>query len=88
VHASERTGLETWFDLPGRAPPSRGKMAVVTWAALFPLVLLTNTVLGPVLEPVPLVPRVAVTCAAMVALMTWVVMPRLTRWLAGWLYPS
>jgi uncharacterized protein len=36
----------------------------------------------------PLVARLAVTTAVTVALMTWVVMPRVTRLLHRWLYPD
>ena len=34
----------------------------------------------------PLVPRTMVITVLVVVLMTWVVAPRLTRWLAGWLH--
>ena len=34
----------------------------------------------------PLLFRSAVTIIPVVALMTWLVMPRLSRWLARWLY--
>ena len=81
-----RHGLETWFTLPGRpmlpAPP-RWKMAVVTWLALLPQVLLLGFLLP---MGLPVVARAAVSTAIPVALLTWVVMPRLTRWLAPWLY--
>src|SRR5262249_28387348 len=81
-----RTGLETWFTLPGQGgapPPPAWKMALVTWIALLPQVLL----LALVVPPMPLVMNVAVTTAIPVAMLTWVVMPRATRLLARWLYP-
>jgi antibiotic biosynthesis monooxygenase (ABM) superfamily enzyme len=37
---------------------------------------------APLVRSLPLVPKFAVT----VVLMTWVVMPRVTRLLGGWLY--
>jgi antibiotic biosynthesis monooxygenase (ABM) superfamily enzyme len=43
-------------------------------------------VLGPLLGNVPLAVRFAITTPILGALMTWVVMPRLSRPLAGWLY--
>jgi antibiotic biosynthesis monooxygenase (ABM) superfamily enzyme len=85
------TGLETWFTLPGRpgaAPPPRYKMAVLTWLTLFPLLTLVVVVFGPALESIPLVPRLAVTSAVTIPIMTWLVMPRVTRLLRGWLYPG
>jgi uncharacterized protein len=85
------TGLETWFTLPGRQgmpPPPPYKMALVTWIAIFPLITAIAVVTGPLLQGVPLVPRLAITTAATVPLMTWVVMPRVTRLLRAWLYPA
>jgi antibiotic biosynthesis monooxygenase (ABM) superfamily enzyme len=82
-----RTGLETWFALPGQPPstvPPRWKMALVTWLALLPQVV----VLAFVVPPLPFLLGVAVSTAIPVAMLTWVVMPRLTRLLQGWLYPA
>jgi uncharacterized protein len=85
------TGLESWFTLgaqPATPPPPPRKMALLTWITIFPLLTVIVTVLGPLLDGVALVPRLAITTAVMVPLMTWVVMPRVTRLLRGWLYPS
>jgi antibiotic biosynthesis monooxygenase (ABM) superfamily enzyme len=84
------TGLESWFTLPaspGTPPPPPYKMALVTWLTIFPLITGLVVVLGPLIEGLPLVPRLGVTTAVAVPLMTWVVMPRVTRLLRGWLYP-
>jgi antibiotic biosynthesis monooxygenase (ABM) superfamily enzyme len=85
------TGLEGWFTLPGSPgtpPPPPYKMAVVTWITIFPLITGLIVVLGPLLKDLPLVPRLAITTAITVPLMTWVVMPRVTRLLRRWLYPG
>jgi antibiotic biosynthesis monooxygenase (ABM) superfamily enzyme len=85
------TGLETWFTLPGRPgipPPARYKMALLTWVTIFPLITLVVVVLGPLLEGLALVPRLAITTAVTVPIMTWLAMPRVTRLLRGWLYPD
>ena len=85
------TGLETWFTLPGRPdtpPPPPYKMALLTWITIFPLITLVIVVLEPVLKELALVPRLALTTAVTVPIMTWVVMPRVTRLLRGWLYPG
>jgi uncharacterized protein len=84
------TGLESWFTLPGRLgspPPPPYKMALVTWVTIFPLITLVVLVLDPLLVRLDLVPRLAVTTAVTVPIMTWLVMPRVTRLLRGWLYP-
>ena len=44
--------------------------------------------IGPLIEGVPLVVRLAITTAIAVPLMTWVVMPRVTRLLHRWLFPK
>jgi uncharacterized protein len=85
------TGLETWFTLPGqpgRPPPPPYKMALLTWATIFPLITAVVLVLDPLLVKLDLIPRLAVTTAVTVPIMTWLVMPRVTRLLRGWLYPG
>jgi uncharacterized protein len=85
------TGLETWFtlpDRPGAPPPPPYKMALLTWLTIFPLITLVVIALDPLLEKLDLVPRLAVTTAVTVPIMTWLVMPRITRLLRGWLYPQ
>jgi antibiotic biosynthesis monooxygenase (ABM) superfamily enzyme len=85
------TGLETWFTLPGRPgtpPPPAYKMALLTWITIFPLITGIVAATGPLLDGVPLVLRLGITTAVAVPLMTWVVMPRVTRLLRGWLYPA
>jgi uncharacterized protein len=85
------TGLESWFTLPGRPsipPPPPYKMALLTWITIFPLITLVVIALDPLLEKLDLVPRLAVTTAVTVPIMTWLVMPRVTRLLRSWLYPT
>jgi antibiotic biosynthesis monooxygenase (ABM) superfamily enzyme len=85
------TGLESWFTLPDRPsipPPPPYKMAVLTWITIFPLITLVVIAMDPLLEKLDLVPRLAVTTAVTVPIMTWLVMPRVTRLLRSWLYPS
>jgi antibiotic biosynthesis monooxygenase (ABM) superfamily enzyme len=85
------TGLEGWFTLPtqpGVPPPPRYKMAILTWVTIFPLITLLVVALAPLVEGLPLVARLAVTTGMAVPLMTWVVMPRVTRLVHRWLYPD
>jgi hypothetical protein len=44
--------------------------------------------LEPLVEGLPLALRLGITTALAVPLMTWVLMPRVTRLLRGWLYPG
>jgi len=84
------TGLESWFTLPGQpgAAPPPYKMALLTWITIFPLISAIVAMTGPLLEELPSVLRLGITTALTVPLMTWVVMPRVTRLLRRWLYPD
>jgi hypothetical protein len=85
------TGLETWFTLPskeGDPPPPRYKMALVTWLAVFPLATMVFMLLDPLLGGFSAVLRTLVFTMVMVSLMTYVVMPRMTRLFSFWLYPN
>lgn len=83
-----KTGLETWFTVPGMPRPSdappRWKMALVTWVMLMPLVYAMGEVVP---AGWPLAPKLALSTLVPVCLLTWVVMPAMTRLLYGWLYP-
>jgi uncharacterized protein len=84
-------GLESWFTLPaqpGAPPPPPYKMALVTWATIFPLITLVVIATAPLLGPLPLLAWLAATTGVTVPLMTWVVMPRVTRLPHPWLYPD
>jgi len=82
------SGLETWFALPGRTAPAppRWKMFLVSVACIYTLQLLFNAAIGRAVAPWPLPLRVAALVGTVTALMTWLVMPRLARMLASWLY--
>jgi antibiotic biosynthesis monooxygenase (ABM) superfamily enzyme len=82
------SGLETWFALPGRTAPAppKWKMFLVTLAAIVPLVLLMNVTILPLLSGWSLVARTLVFSGTLTGLMTWVVMPRVTRLFRVFLY--
>ena len=85
------TGLETWFTLPISkpiVPPPRHKMALLTWLAIFPLINIINLLFASVLDRLPPLLRNLVLTVTLVLLMTYVVMPRMTRLFASWLYPN
>lgn len=83
-----QSGLETWFTLPDRPtpmkPPPRWKMALVTWLALLPMVVALAFIFAPLRLPFLL--NASVSTAIPVVMLTWVIMPRVTRALYGWLY--
>lgn len=85
------TGLEFWFDPPPgtRLPqPSPHRMALVLVGVVFVLVLGLSVAIGPLIAGWPLALRVLVMVTIQVVLMTYVVMPRLTPRIAGFIYPQ
>jgi uncharacterized protein len=85
------TGLEYWFTLPNdpaKPAPPRYKMAIVTILAIYPL----TTLLGWLVSPGPLsrsrLLKGFVVSVLAVMLMTYLIMPRMTRLFAGWLFPK
>lgn len=90
-HIEEMGGLAGWFTLPEGTharPPSRPKMAAVTFLGVYPL---TST-LPPLFSGAlpgwhPLLVNL-VTTGVIVASLTWLIMPLLTRAFAPWLFPK
>lgn len=82
------SGLETWFELPGRTAPAppRWKMFIVSAAVILALTTCLTSVAARVAPDFPAMPRVALIVIATTALMTWLVQPNLVRLLEGWLY--
>jgi antibiotic biosynthesis monooxygenase (ABM) superfamily enzyme len=81
-------GLEAWFApaaLPVARAPRRWRMVVVSWMGIFPTVALLLSFVAPHLGALPFLPRTAIFTALVAGLMGYVVMPRLSRWMAWWL---
>lgn len=84
------SGLEFWFEPPPGtvvAQPSRGRMAIVMIVLVYVLVIVLGRGVSWVLPDAPFELRLLVTICIEVTLLTFVVMPRVTRWLARWIYP-
>ncbi|PKQ19917.1 MAG: antibiotic biosynthesis monooxygenase [Actinobacteria bacterium HGW-Actinobacteria-6] len=85
------TGLEFWFSDPSRAGEARPKVwkqALLTWVGLYPTALLVAYTVGVLTASWPQPARSAVTTAVTVVLMTWIVMPQITRLFRKWLRPK
>jgi len=84
-----RTGLETWFlptsGGPSMVPPPRWKMWLISLLAIYPLVLAFLSWVSPHITRWPLALRAATLPLVVLTLMTFVVMPNLTRLLRPWL---
>ena len=87
-----RTGLEFWFtpSTSGEQHPPPYKQFLLTFSAIVPLTVLVPWALGPLLHVAPILGRPVVSnvivSAAIVGVMTYVIMPHYTRLVAGWLY--
>lgn len=94
LQPSERevtSGIVTWFTLPGQnplAPPPKWKMTIVSWLALYPAVSLVFLIFGDLLAQLPLLARTFLVTVVVMVLMSYVLMPRMTRWFAFWLFPD
>ena len=87
------TGIETWFAVNSSTPrpmipPPRYKMAIVTWLAIFVLIVIINLLFGSLLASLPMLLRSFVLTLGLVGLMTYVVMPRMMQLFSWWLYPK
>ncbi|MEB0208363.1 antibiotic biosynthesis monooxygenase [Pseudomonas sp. CCC3.1] len=80
------SGIDGWFASAQRPP--RWKQAVAIWLAFFPVSLLFNFALGPLLGELSLLPRVFVSTLALTPLMVYLFIPLSTHLLAGWLHSS
>jgi antibiotic biosynthesis monooxygenase (ABM) superfamily enzyme len=88
------TGFELWFQPPARTvalQPSRGRMSVLMTVVVFVLVLTIGMAITAVTTrsspSLPYPVRLLVTVAIQVTIMTYWLMPYLTRRLARWIYP-
>jgi antibiotic biosynthesis monooxygenase (ABM) superfamily enzyme len=82
------TGLEYWFVTPDATGkmPSRHRQAFLSWLVIFPLQAAIFTLLAPLVNPLPVLMRTMIVSGIVIPLMTYLVMPRLTKWLARWLF--
>jgi len=88
-HIRRVTGLEYWFNAPGQAgPPPRHKMALVTVLGIYPLLILVVPTLRSLLHGLPELIAALLSALILVSLMTYAVMPLLTRLMSPWLFPK
>lgn len=79
-------GMEAWFR-PHSAPP-RWKMAALTFLGVYATTLPLTFLFGPYLRTFPLPLGNAAFNLMVVPLLTWVVMPSVTRLFAKWLHTT
>ena len=83
------SGLETWFtsaDEEAVVPPRKHKMMVVVWLSVFPLSILLNYLLRPMISELHIVLQIAMISVVIVILMTYIVMPFMSKLFHRWLH--
>jgi hypothetical protein len=85
--ASGASGRPTSGSRQPSGPP-RTKLALLTWVGAYAVILVVLAVGGPALAGWPLALRALVVSGLMVAAMTWVIVPVMTRLFGGWLARS
>lgn len=95
TRVERRTGIEGWFDppqerevdQPGAPPvaPPRWKQAVTIWLGFFPVSLLSAYLLMPHLSTLDTALKTLISTLVLTPIMTYLVLPRVTRLLQPWL---
>lgn len=84
------SGIDYWFTPPSGIVPPRWKQLLATTAVIWPLTVLISVLLAPLQKalprPLPGWLLQGLNILTVVALATYLVMPRWTRLLAKWLY--
>jgi uncharacterized protein len=78
-------GRDNWFTVPGGKSTPRWKTFLITWAGVYPTLLIISTALKLALPSLPQPLALAVSSATLTAILTWVLLPRITRRARPWL---
>ena len=81
-----RHGEAVDLKLPSETVVPRWKLAVATWTAVFPLLLLLNTGVRALPVRLPQQVQLAITSLIMVASLTWFILPQVKKLLRPWLF--
>jgi len=87
----EAHGFTSFFSLPGQPAgpltPAKYKMAILTLLTLYIPLLGISTLVAMIFRGLPRPLLVLITLVIMVPIMTWYLMPWVTRLFRGWLFP-
>ncbi len=91
-HHQESSGLDLWFDRPDtpqkfREPPF-WKQVIIGVICVYPLVLFLSWTVTPIMKEFPREFAILVNVVILSSLLTYPVMPWVTRQLRAWLYPK
>ena len=77
-------GDAPWVQLPSEADAPKWKRFLMTWAAALPVALAMSALFSVLGDPLPALIQAAITSLVLVAAMTFIIIPRLSRWLQPW----
>ncbi|MDX9911417.1 MAG: antibiotic biosynthesis monooxygenase [Phycisphaerales bacterium] len=83
---AEYPGLETWFELPPEFKPPKWKTTLMSWAAIYVLVVVLSYVMQLLELRLPIPIGALVLTGVIVPLVAYVVGPILGKLLRGWLH--
>ena len=85
-------GLELWFSRPKvfitAESPAFWKQVLLGVATVYPMILLLNFVLEPVTGDLPWLLSLFINVVLLSSLLTYPIMPYVTKYLQNWLYPN
>ena len=87
IQESPATPPQQVSPAPRMDGPPKWKMAIVSWLAIFPTLTVCLLSTAPLLSHVHFVGRIFVNTLMVAPLMTWIIMPRMTKLFRPWLYP-
>ena len=91
-HEQKASGMELWFTLPDKnalmPKPARYKMVIISSVIIYVLILAINITLGPLINKLPAYLGFPISIVVMSWLLTYPIMPLVTRLFDFWLYPS
>lgn len=82
----EYPGLETWFDLPAHVVPPKWKTTLMSWAAIYVLVVALSYIMQALNLNLPIPLAALVLTGIIVPLVAYVIGPLLGSVLRGWLH--
>lgn len=87
-HFEEAIGLELWFDRASRPHrmPAFWKRVILSIACVYPMIIFLSWAFAPIIESWPPAGQTFVVVVVLSTLLTWPIMPHVTRLLKSWLY--
>lgn len=83
---SEYPGLETWFDLPAELKPTKWRTTLLSWAAIYLLVVAGSYALRATGLKLPIPVAAFILTAVIVPLVAFIIAPAMGRVFGAWLH--